>query len=83
MSTTTITFDQTFEQMANMWDDIAGWIANFANGVVGAIGKGVDVEAVTLSRIRAEFPIAINAASASRELAIAAGDTTAAKVCRN
>ncbi len=83
MSTQPNAQDQTFEQLAGMWNDLAGWSANFANGVVEAVERGGTSALERLSAIRSQYQIAISAAIAKRELASAAADAIAESVWRD
>lgn len=73
---------QTFEQFAGMWQDVAGWSANFANGVVDAFKTGGSAAAERLVVVQAHYQTAISAAIVKRDAAVAAADIIAEGVWR-
>ena len=83
MSSTTSASAQTYEQLASMWDDLAGWSANFASGVVDAFESGGVSAQERLTAIRSQYQIAISAAITNRDLATAASDVIAEAVWRD
>lgn len=73
---------QTYEQHASMWNDLAGWSANFASGVVDAFERGGASAAERLTAVRAQYQTAIAAAIVRRDTALAAADVIAEAVWR-
>jgi hypothetical protein len=75
--------EQTYEQEAGMWKDIAGWCGNFASGVVDAFENGGASAAERLTAIQAKYRVAIAEAITLRDRAIAAADVFAEAVWRD
>ena len=73
---------QTFEQFAFMWDDLVEWSAGFANGVVTAFEEGGASALERLAAVRQQYQVAISAAIARRDAAMAAADVIAEGVWR-
>ncbi len=74
---------QTFEQFAFMWDDLVEWSAGFANGVVTAFEEGGASALERLTAVRQQYQVAISAAIARRDAAMAAADVIAEGVWRS
>lgn len=73
---------QTFEQLAAMWTDLAGWSAAFGSGVVDAFERGGTSAVERLTAVRAQYQTAIAEAIVRRDAALAAGDVIAEAVWR-
>lgn len=82
MSTVQTTQEQTYEQFAGMWDDLAGWSASFASGIVDAFESGGTSAAERLAAVRSQYQIAITSAIGKRGAALAAADVIAEAVWR-
>lgn len=75
--------EQTFEQFAMMWSELAGWAAGFSNGVVTAFETGGESALGRLSAVRAQYQLAIAQAILRRDAAITAADVIAESVWRS
>jgi hypothetical protein len=82
MSTTTTTFEQTYEQAAKFIKDFTDLATNFTDGVMKGIERGGQDAATALIEVRGQYQRSINAAIILREAARASGDRVAEEVFR-